>query len=200
MRVEEIQEQFLPLAGGAGDTARSPGLHVSHIIKDIMVDLYPKRFKRNEEEIPWALMEMGFHAIIAPSFADIFRNNCMQNGLLPVVLEESEVDTVIARALAQKLSELAALRRSLPDGLPEYERLLRRAMEFCECASRRVSELLPPTDAAAAERDTLAESLRLFQTGLADYLGWAEARDWVGIHRGSPLLERAAKLLVPLLR
>ena len=58
--MEEIQEQFLPLAGGAGDTARSPGLHVSHIIKDIMVDLYPKRFKRNEEEIPWALMEMGF--------------------------------------------------------------------------------------------------------------------------------------------
>lgn len=53
----------------------------------------------SREHAPWALMEMGFHAIIAPSFADIFRNNCMQNGLLPVVLEESEVDTVIARAL-----------------------------------------------------------------------------------------------------
>lgn len=44
-------------------------------------------------------MEMGFRAIIAPSFADIFRNNCMQNGLLPVILESSEVDTITARAL-----------------------------------------------------------------------------------------------------
>jgi len=44
-------------------------------------------------------MEMGYTAIIAPSFADIFRNNCMQNGLLPVVLGESDVDTVMARAM-----------------------------------------------------------------------------------------------------
>ncbi len=53
----------------------------------------------SREHAPWALMEMGFQAIIAPSFADIFRNNCMQNGLLPVILESSEVDTVMARAL-----------------------------------------------------------------------------------------------------
>lgn len=53
----------------------------------------------SREHAPWALMEMGFKAIIAPSFADIFRSNCMQNGLLPVVLDSSEVDTVMARAL-----------------------------------------------------------------------------------------------------
>lgn len=53
----------------------------------------------SREHAPWALMEMGYTAIIAPSFADIFRNNCMQNGLLPVVLDESDVDTVMARAL-----------------------------------------------------------------------------------------------------
>ncbi len=53
----------------------------------------------SREHAPWALMEMGFRAIIAPSFADIFRNNCMQNGLLPVILDSSEVDTVMARAL-----------------------------------------------------------------------------------------------------
>ncbi len=53
----------------------------------------------SREHAPWALMEMGYTAIIAPSFADIFRNNCMQNGLLPVVLGESDVDTVMARAL-----------------------------------------------------------------------------------------------------
>lgn len=53
----------------------------------------------SREHAPWALMEMGFKSIIAPSFADIFRSNCMQNGLLPVVLDSSEVDTVMARAL-----------------------------------------------------------------------------------------------------
>ncbi len=53
----------------------------------------------SREHAPWALMEMGYTAIIAPSFADIFHNNCMQNGLLPVVLDVSDVDTVMARAL-----------------------------------------------------------------------------------------------------
>ena len=53
----------------------------------------------SREHAPWALMEMGFRAIIASSFADIFRSNCMQNGLLPVILDSSEVDTVMARAL-----------------------------------------------------------------------------------------------------
>ena len=53
----------------------------------------------SRDHAPWALMEMGYTAIIAPSFADIFRNNCMQNGLLPVVLSESDVDTVMARAM-----------------------------------------------------------------------------------------------------
>ena len=53
----------------------------------------------SREHAPWALMEMGYKAIIAPSFADIFRNNCMQNGLLPVVLDEKDVDAAMARAL-----------------------------------------------------------------------------------------------------
>lgn len=53
----------------------------------------------SREHAPWALMEMGFRAIIAPSFADIFRNNCEQNGLLPVILKTSEVDTIMSRAL-----------------------------------------------------------------------------------------------------
>ena len=53
----------------------------------------------SREHAPWALMEMGYKAIISTSFADIFRNNCMQNGLLPVILEEAEVDIIMARAL-----------------------------------------------------------------------------------------------------
>ncbi|MDQ6651337.1 MAG: 3-isopropylmalate dehydratase small subunit [Acidobacteriota bacterium] len=45
----------------------------------------------SREHAPWALADFGFRAIIAPSFADIFANNCMKNGLLPVVLTEAEV-------------------------------------------------------------------------------------------------------------
>ena len=53
----------------------------------------------SREHAPWALNEYGFRAIIAPSFADIFRNNCYQNGMLPVVLTKEEVDTVMGKAL-----------------------------------------------------------------------------------------------------
>src|SRR3954469_7750417 len=46
----------------------------------------------SREHAPWALLDYGFRAVIAPSYADIFFNNCYKNGLLPVVLSESEVD------------------------------------------------------------------------------------------------------------
>jgi 3-isopropylmalate/(R)-2-methylmalate dehydratase small subunit len=46
----------------------------------------------SREHAPWALGEYGFRALIAPSFADIFYNNCFKNGILPVVLEEAEVE------------------------------------------------------------------------------------------------------------
>jgi len=46
----------------------------------------------SREHAPWALGDYGFRAIIAPSFADIFFNNCFKNGLLPIVLAESTVD------------------------------------------------------------------------------------------------------------
>jgi len=46
----------------------------------------------SREHAPWALQQYGFKVIIAPSFADIFFNNCYKNGLLPVVLGEAEVD------------------------------------------------------------------------------------------------------------
>ncbi|HET6892390.1 MAG TPA: 3-isopropylmalate dehydratase small subunit [Pyrinomonadaceae bacterium] len=45
----------------------------------------------SREHAPWALADFGFCAIIAPSFADIFANNCLKNGLLPVVLSEAEM-------------------------------------------------------------------------------------------------------------
>jgi 3-isopropylmalate/(R)-2-methylmalate dehydratase small subunit len=46
----------------------------------------------SREHAPWALMDYGFRCVIAPSFADIFYNNCFKNGFLPVVLREAEVD------------------------------------------------------------------------------------------------------------
>lgn len=46
----------------------------------------------SREHAPWALDDFGFRAVIAPSFADIFYNNCFKNGLLPIVLEEEVVD------------------------------------------------------------------------------------------------------------
>ncbi|SRR5581483_3675838 len=52
----------------------------------------------SREHAPWALADFGFRAIIAPSFADIFANNCMKNGLLPVVLTEAEVSELMRRA------------------------------------------------------------------------------------------------------
>ena len=48
----------------------------------------------SREHAPWALMDYGFRCVIAPSFADIFYNNCFKNGFLPVVLKEAEVDAL----------------------------------------------------------------------------------------------------------
>ena len=52
----------------------------------------------SREHAPWALIEFGFRALIAPSFADIFRSNSFQNGLLPIELAEAEVAHVMAAA------------------------------------------------------------------------------------------------------
>jgi 3-isopropylmalate/(R)-2-methylmalate dehydratase small subunit len=52
----------------------------------------------SREHAPWALREMGFRAIIASSFADIFYNNCIQNGMLPIVLPEEQVQEIMKRA------------------------------------------------------------------------------------------------------
>ena len=52
----------------------------------------------SREHAPWALADYGFRAIVAPSYADIFYNNCCQNGLLPVILPEGEVQVLARRA------------------------------------------------------------------------------------------------------
>jgi 3-isopropylmalate/(R)-2-methylmalate dehydratase small subunit len=52
----------------------------------------------SREHAPWALLDYGFRTVIAPSFADIFANNCMKNGIVPVVLSEAEVGELFRRA------------------------------------------------------------------------------------------------------
>lgn len=56
----------------------------------------------SREHAPWALMDFGFRAIIAPSFADIFYNNCFKNGLLPIVLSEDNVESLFKSVLGNE--------------------------------------------------------------------------------------------------
>jgi len=76
----------------------------------------------SREHAPWALADYGFKVILAPSFADIFFNNCFKNGILPIVLEEQIVDRLFAAATGEQALELTvdleAQTLALPDGEP----------------------------------------------------------------------------------
>ena len=61
----------------------------------------------SREHAPWALEDYGFSAVIAPSYADIFYNNCFKNGLLPVILTEQQVDTLFEEMNAQEGYQLS---------------------------------------------------------------------------------------------
>ncbi len=54
----------------------------------------------SREHAPWALLDYGFRSVIAPSFADIFANNCSKNGILPVVLDPETIDRLFAEVTA----------------------------------------------------------------------------------------------------
>jgi 3-isopropylmalate/(R)-2-methylmalate dehydratase small subunit len=54
----------------------------------------------SREHAPWALADYGFRALIAPSYADIFFNNCFKNGLLPIVLPDASIDRLFADVAA----------------------------------------------------------------------------------------------------
>ena len=60
----------------------------------------------SREHAPWALADYGFRVIIAPSFADIFFNNCFKNGILPVVLDAAEVDRLFEQARGEAALEI----------------------------------------------------------------------------------------------
>ena len=60
----------------------------------------------SREHAPWALGEFGFRVILAPSFADIFANNCFKNGMLPITLATAQVEEIMSRAQQQEGYEL----------------------------------------------------------------------------------------------
>jgi 3-isopropylmalate/(R)-2-methylmalate dehydratase small subunit len=117
----------------------------------------------SREHAPWALAEYGFRALVAPSYADIFYNNCCKNGLLPVMLTEAEVDRLFHEAAAfpgfrlvidlqaqtvattdgSKLMhfEIDAFRKDcLINGLDDIELTLRHADKIRDFEERRRAE------------------------------------------------------------
>ncbi|MEE2695366.1 MAG: 3-isopropylmalate dehydratase small subunit [Pseudomonadota bacterium] len=57
----------------------------------------------SREHAPWSLLDFGFRCIIAPSFADIFFNNCFKNGILPIKLDQKETNYLLKEAEKKKL-------------------------------------------------------------------------------------------------
>ena len=117
----------------------------------------------SREHAPWALMEYGFHCVIAPSFADIFFTNSFKNGFLPVVLTESEVDRLFHECNAfpgfRVVVDLAQQTVATPDqslvmrfeidpfrkycllnGLDEIGLTLRHAQKISEFEARRKAQ------------------------------------------------------------
>ncbi|MHB1302237.1 MAG: 3-isopropylmalate dehydratase small subunit [Acidiphilium sp.] len=74
----------------------------------------------SREHAPWALLDFGIRCVIAPSFADIFFNNCFKNGILPIVLPREQCEALMADAEtganARIIVDLAAQTVSRPDG------------------------------------------------------------------------------------
>lgn len=78
----------------------------------------------SREHAPWALVDYGFRAVIAPSFAEIFFNNSFKNGLLPIVLPEAQMDELFNDTVAspgfELVVDLQAQRISHADGKKSY--------------------------------------------------------------------------------
>lgn len=76
----------------------------------------------SREHAPWALLDYGIRCILAPSFADIFYNNCFQNGILPVVLAVEEIQTLFDRVFITNQYRVTVDLAQQVVTLPEGER------------------------------------------------------------------------------
>jgi 3-isopropylmalate/(R)-2-methylmalate dehydratase small subunit len=89
----------------------------------------------SREHAPWALQQFGFRAIVAPSFADIFFNNCYKSGLLPIVLTEQQVDHLFNEVKAgngfKLVVDLQQQCLRTPDGSLAYEFAIDDFRKYC---------------------------------------------------------------------
>jgi len=85
----------------------------------------------SREHAPWSLLDYGFRVIIAPSFADIFYNNSLKNGIIPIQLEQDQIDQWMEQAATSKLSlTIDLVKQLITDGgdhevtfeIPDYHR------------------------------------------------------------------------------
>jgi 3-isopropylmalate/(R)-2-methylmalate dehydratase small subunit len=123
-----IPQQFLKRIERAGygeflffDWMKDPAFEL-HAVADASILIAGRNFGcgSSREHAVWALADYGFRAVIAPSFADIFYNNCFKNGVLPIALPAETVDGLFAAAAATPgyalQVDLAAQEVATPDG------------------------------------------------------------------------------------
>ena len=76
----------------------------------------------SREHAPWSLLDFGFRCIIAPSFADIFFNNCFKNGILPIVLDQKKVDRLTLKAQKKELLTVDLKNQKIVHENGEYDK------------------------------------------------------------------------------
>lgn len=123
----------------------------------------------SREHAVWALAEFGFRCVIAPSFADIFYNNCFKNGVLPIVLDEADVVVLFDRALAgenvQINIDLMAQTVSSGDAVYRFD-----------IAEQRKHSLLNGLDEIGATL-AQADAIRAFEASYKKRRPWTFLRD-----------------------
>lgn len=102
----------------------------------------------SREHAPWALLDMGFRAVIAPSFGDIFRQNALKNGLVPIVAD-ADVLATLAAAPANATVGIDLGRLHLPDGRrvtypldPFWKQCLAEGMDEIEYVLRHAEAIM----------------------------------------------------------
>ncbi|MCL4169362.1 UNVERIFIED_CONTAM: hypothetical protein GTU68_032226, partial [Idotea baltica] len=99
-----IPKQFLKRIERTGfddGTTPNPDFELNQdVVKDASILVARQNFGSgsSREHAVWALDDYGFRSVIAPSFADIFYNNCFKNGVLPIVLPDADIDELFKRA------------------------------------------------------------------------------------------------------
>ena len=74
----------------------------------------------SREHAPWALLDFGIKCVISPSFADIFYNNCFKNGMLPIVLDEKNIDQLIQYSERKEFIEIDLSKQEIKFGNSKF--------------------------------------------------------------------------------